>query len=81
MVNNIKVLIQICIVSYKGRSIYNKIILDFIQTDDKEEDQKPFKYYEVKKWMIYYKNYLWRNASVRSLHSLRVGLEERIIFK
>ena len=71
-----------CIASHKGRWINTKIILDFIQTANKEEDSKIFKYSEVRRWLIDYMNYSWRKANVRPPRSLRIGLEEdRIIFK
>ena len=79
--DNLKFLIQMGIAAYKGRWINTKIILDFVQKTNNDEGWKPYKYSEVRRWMINYMNYSWRKANVRPPRSLRAGLEEdRIAF-
>ena len=79
--DNLKFLIQMEVAAYKGRWINTKIILDFVQKINNDEGWKPYKYSEVRKWMINYMNYSSRKANVRPPRSLRAGLEEdRITF-
>ena len=79
--DNLKFLIQMGVAAYKGRWINTKIILDFVQKTNNGEGWKPYKYSEVRRWMINYMNYSWRKANVRPPRSLRAGLEEdRIAF-
>ena len=79
--DNLKFLIQMGVAAYKERWINTKIILDFVQKINNDEGWKPYKYSEVRRWMINYMNYSWRKANVRPPRSLRAGLEEdRITF-
>ena len=69
------------VAAYKGRWINTKIMLNFVQKINNDEGWKPYKYSEVRKWMIDYMNYSWCKANVRPPRSLRAGLEEeRITF-
>ena len=79
--DNLKFLIQMGVAAYKGRWINTKIILDFVQKISNDEGWKPYKYSEVRRWMINYMNYSWRKANVRPPRSLGAELEEdRIAF-
>ena len=57
------------------------MITEFIQKSNTEIASKPFKYSEVRKWMIEYMNYAWRKANIRPPRSLRTGLDDdRLVF-
>ena len=80
-INNIRFLIRMYMASYRGRWINTKMITEFIQKSNIEDNSKPFKNTEIRKWMIEFMNYAWRKANVRPPRSLRAGLEDdRLIF-
>ena len=79
--SNIRFLIRMYIASHQGRWISIKMITEFIQKSNTEIASKPFKYSEVRKWMIEYMNYAWRKANIRPPRSLRAGLDDdRLVF-
>ena len=79
--SNIRFLIRMYFASNQGRWINIKMITEFIQKSNTEIASKPFKYSEVRKWMIEYMNYAWRKANIIPPRSLRAGLDDaRLVF-
>ena len=72
-INNIRFLIRMYMASYRGRWINTKMITEFIQKSNIEDNSKPFNYTEIRKWMIEFMNYAWSKANVRPPRSLRAG--------